>query len=671
MGKRILALTLAFVMLLAMVPAAGAVEPEKETVTLYLEDGSISITPASYSGNYTYTQGNLIYAQDYKGAYIITQRNPNTPTQNTIRISASNYTETIDITLKNINIDVSGTARRAAISISNETTVALTLEGENYVKSGSDAAGLEIAGNYKGKLFIRGNGSLEARGGDHGAGIGAAQNAICGTVQIESGTIHAYGGIGAAGIGGGDAISYTASSGQGGPITVNILGGTIYAEGKENPSETNETTPYGAAGIGGGYFGGNSTINISGGDITALGVCYAPCIGSVISWTTISGGTIHTKRNPGDVSVQEIGEYRNGGAGTLTSTDQGNSIIYVSGSNKITFWNSNTWNGIVWEGTSGTVYGSVDLTGKDLTIAAGETLTVPGSTEGENPTPTLIISETNFHNNGTITGTGMVQMDRKNYRIKDNQLVLIKEVVPQDTLTITNQPAGPIHYGDTFDLGTSGGSGSGAFTWSATGAATVDTNGAVTVTGVGSATITATKAGDDTYAEAVATYTFTAEKATPSVGDVTCAAAIHPGTDPATVTLNHSGTTGGTVKFADGTTFDLGKKNYNWVFTPTDTANYTTATGTVELTVTQAALSSIDVTTQPTKKTYTFGETFDPAGMVVTATYADNTTAAVTPVFNNTLAVGQTSLALSYTEGSVTKTCTLSGLTVNKKAGSR
>ena len=46
--------------------------------------------------------------------------------------------------------------------------------------------------------------------------------------------------------------------------------------------------------------------------------------------------------------------------------------------------------------------------------------------------------------------------------------------------------------------------------------------------------------------------------------------------------------------------------------------------------VPQKTLESISVTTQPTKTSYKAGETFDPAGMVVTATYSDDTTEAVT-----------------------------------------
>ena len=78
-------------------------------------------------------------------------------------------------------------------------------------------------------------------------------------------------------------------------------------------------------------------------------------------------------------------------------------------------------------------------------------------------------------------------------------------------------------------------------------------------------------------------------------------------------------------------------------------------------------LSSIAVTTPPTKTTYTAGENFDPADMVVTATYSDGSTAAVTTYTvtdGNSLTAGKTSVTISYTEGSVTQTCT-QAITVN------
>ena len=78
-------------------------------------------------------------------------------------------------------------------------------------------------------------------------------------------------------------------------------------------------------------------------------------------------------------------------------------------------------------------------------------------------------------------------------------------------------------------------------------------------------------------------------------------------------------------------------------------------------------LSRIDITTPPTKTTYTVGESFDTAGMVVTATYSDGSTAAVTGYTvspSAALTTSDTSVMISYTEGGVTKTAT-QAITVN------
>ena len=77
------------------------------------------------------------------------------------------------------------------------------------------------------------------------------------------------------------------------------------------------------------------------------------------------------------------------------------------------------------------------------------------------------------------------------------------------------------------------------------------------------------------------------------------------------------------------------------------------------------ALSSIAVTTAPTTTTYEVGDVLDLDGMVVTATYSDSTTAAVTDYTTDkaegaTLATTDTSFTVSYTENGVTKTATQS-----------
>lgn len=80
-------------------------------------------------------------------------------------------------------------------------------------------------------------------------------------------------------------------------------------------------------------------------------------------------------------------------------------------------------------------------------------------------------------------------------------------------------------------------------------------------------------------------------------------------------------------------------------------------------------LTKIEITAQPTKKVYEYGDSFQSAGMVVKATYSDGATANVTgyscsPATLNT--VGTQTITVSYTERNVTKTATTS-VTVNRK----
>ena len=72
--------------------------------------------------------------------------------------------------------------------------------------------------------------------------------------------------------------------------------------------------------------------------------------------------------------------------------------------------------------------------------------------------------------------------------------------------------------------------------------------------------------------------------------------------------------------------------------------------------------SGIAVTTQPTKTTYYIGEAFDPAGMVVTATFADDTTANVTEDCEfspQTMAAGTQSVTVTYQRAGIQKTATV------------
>ncbi|ANI89960.1 hypothetical protein A9P82_12085 [Arachidicoccus ginsenosidimutans] len=76
-------------------------------------------------------------------------------------------------------------------------------------------------------------------------------------------------------------------------------------------------------------------------------------------------------------------------------------------------------------------------------------------------------------------------------------------------------------------------------------------------------------------------------------------------------------------------------------------------------------LTSIAVTTPPVKTAYTIGDTFDPTGMVVTATYSDKSTSEITITANmlsyDFSTVGNKTVTITY-DG---QTTTFTGITVN------
>ncbi len=86
-----------------------------------------------------------------------------------------------------------------------------------------------------------------------------------------------------------------------------------------------------------------------------------------------------------------------------------------------------------------------------------------------------------------------------------------------------------------------------------------------------------------------------------------------------------------------------------------------TLTLTVSAVQPEKNLTAIAVTNPPSKIVYTVGENFSSAGMVVTAYYSDNTSAAITGYTvspSGALATSDTSVTISYTEDGVTKTTT-------------
>ena len=148
----------------------------------------------------------------------------------------------------------------------------------NTLRSGPKHAGVEKADD-NGTLTISGFGTLNAYGGESGAGIGGAWHKNASNIVIEGGTIEANGGNWGAGIGGGHG-----AAGQ----NITIRDGNVTAKpGGE------------AAGIGGGYLGDGKNI-------------------------TIEGGTVYSRSGGGSGPVAAIGGGRETGKGENIQITGGN-----------------------------------------------------------------------------------------------------------------------------------------------------------------------------------------------------------------------------------------------------------------------------------------------------------------------------------------------------------
>ena len=169
-------------------------------------------------------------------------------TANTLTIEGG--TTAAKVTLHNVNIDASG----AAVSVSGD--VELIISGTNTLRSGPKHAGVEKADD-NGTLTISGFGTLNAYGGQGGAGIGSGSQKGCSNIVIESGTITAHGGEWGAGIGSGN-VGGSGNAGVLGGSNITINDGDVKAYGGSE-----------AAGIGGGLKGNGKDITINGGTVHA------------------------------------------------------------------------------------------------------------------------------------------------------------------------------------------------------------------------------------------------------------------------------------------------------------------------------------------------------------------------------------------------------------------
>ena len=264
---------------------------------------------------------------------------------NTITVINKVANTVLNLTLRDVKIDVSDEDEKTALSVQGDGNVEIELDGDNELKSGFVRAGLE-KNTSEGTLTLKDDnkdGSLKATGGANGAGIGGSMNNGTNKITIKGGTVEAKGGLYAAGIGGGIG---------GGGEDITIKGGRVTATGGD----------YGA-GIGGGSGGSGKNITINGGTVTAAGGFNGAGIGGGIIGSgeniTITGGEV--KATGGDY-----------GAGIGGDGGSGGSNVTVSGAAQVT---ATAGKGSRYAGAGATIGGG----GSSTQDSDGNTVPTPGT----------------------------------------------------------------------------------------------------------------------------------------------------------------------------------------------------------------------------------------------------------------------------------------------------
>ena len=139
--------------------------------------------------------------------------------------------------------------------------------GTIIAKGGDGGAGIGGGRNGSGEKLYFYSGKIEAKGGEAASGIGGSFKGRGRDIYIYGGDISATGGEGGAGIGGGCWTSEQDMDGDTAAYNINIYGGKIYACGG-----------YNGAGIGGGQNVPARDITITGGEVNAHGA-YGAAIG--------------------------------------------------------------------------------------------------------------------------------------------------------------------------------------------------------------------------------------------------------------------------------------------------------------------------------------------------------------------------------------------------------
>jgi hypothetical protein len=323
-------------------------------------NGGIDVSNASHLTVYAQSTGNGMGALTANGGYQVSG----------IGGSGGGF-----ITIAGGNITAIGAYRAAGIG-GNDNCPGGTVEiygGSVTATGGSNAAGIGGGAYYEGTdtavVTIYG-GSVTATGGSNAAGIGGGHLANYpepngSTITIYDGIVTAIGINGGAGIGGG-------SCGSGG--TIQIHGGNVTATGGSNGGGSNFGENGNGAGIGGGcalYSGVGQDAGAWGGSITITGgiVTASGAVG-------IGGGTLGSS------------------SGTFSTGESGDAVVFATCIADQSGKNADAWDGLIFEGGQGAVYGTQYTVTEPFTIPEGQVLTVEGGK--------TLTNSSGFTNNGEI-----------------------------------------------------------------------------------------------------------------------------------------------------------------------------------------------------------------------------------------------------------------------------
>ena len=296
--------------------------------TWRIEDGDITVKAGETEGTNKVSQGTNKDVVDTNT--IITNRDKNTASSNTVTIDAEDHK--VEVTLDNVNIKAKTDSGSA---LTSKGDVTLTLKGDNHLTGGNGDTYGGDGITSSGSLTISGskNDSLTAQGGsgeNGGDGISSKDLTISGgTVTATGGNSTGIAGSGGSGIhsDGGVTISgntVNAAGGNGGKVGgdgirsgggLTVSDGTVTAKGGNGDSKDG----YGGDGIrsGGVVTISGNTVNAAGGNggkVGGYGICSFDRV-------AISGGTVEAAGGNGSTG---------GGSGIYSS------VIDLSGSLELT-----------------------------------------------------------------------------------------------------------------------------------------------------------------------------------------------------------------------------------------------------------------------------------------------------------------------------------------------